>query len=164
MEASEKVETIKTKGAPRPGIDEYFIEIAKVVAKRATCPRLNVGAVLVRDKMIISTGYNGSAKGLPHCIDEGCKMYKGHCVRAVHAEANAVAQAAYNGVETHDSTLYITHFPCQACLKILINSGVTRIVYAERYEHKDSKHAEANAITQEFIDQSNLTVEKIKKK
>ena len=145
----------------RLGLDEYFIEIARVVSKRATCPSLSVGAVLVRDKTLISTGYNGSPRGLPHCSDVGCRVYKDHCVRAVHAEMNAVAQAAYNGVQTRDSTLYITHFPCQNCLKLLVNAGVRRIVYDKAYEHKDASHEEANAITQEFIQQSQLEVRRL---
>lgn len=148
----------------RLGLDEYFIEIAKVVAKRATCPRLRVGAVLVRDKMLLSTGYNGSPKGLPHCTDVGCKVYKGHCVRSVHAEANAIAQAAFNGIETQGSTLYVTHFPCHTCLKLLVNAGVGKIIYAERYEVKDDRHEEANAITREFIRDSKLAVKQFKKR
>lgn len=161
---AEQVETVNPPGAEkRLGIDEYFIEIAKVVAKRATCPRLKVGAVLVRDKMLLSTGYNGAPRGLPHCTDEGCKLYKGHCVRTVHAESNAVAQAAFNGTKTYDSTLYVTHLSCHICLKLLINAGVKRIVYVGKYEVKGDKHEEANAITQEFIKDSNLVVERFKK-
>lgn len=119
----------------RPDIDEYFLEIADVVAKRSTCPRANVGAVLVRNKMIISTGYNGAPRGLKHCTDVGCRVVSQHCIRTTHAEQNAVAQAAYNGVSTKDTTLYCTHFPCDICLKILINSGVRRIVYSTDYRN-----------------------------
>ncbi len=144
----------------RPGIDEYFMEIARVVSKRATCSRLKVGAVLVRDKIIVSTGYNGAPKGMAHCTDVGCKIYKDHCVRTVHAEQNAVAQAAYHGISTKDTTLYITTFPCQACFKILINAGIRRVVYSEPYEHAASSHEEANDITREFIRESALAVEK----
>lgn len=151
------------KAERRLGLDEYFIEIARVVAKRATCPRLGVGAVLVRDKMLLSTGYNGAPKGLPHCTDVGCKVYNGHCVRSVHAEANAIAQAAFNGIGTHGSTLYVTHFSCPTCLKLLVNAGVKRIVYAGRYEVKDDTHEEANAITKEFIRDSKLVVKQFGK-
>lgn len=119
----------------RPSWDEYFIQIAKVVATRSTCNRKQVGAVLVRDKRILSTGYGGSIRGQPHCLDVGCDIDKdtGGCVRTVHAECNAVAQASRNGVSTEGSTIYVTLSPCTTCFKILANAGIRRIVYAEEY-------------------------------
>lgn len=117
--------------------DEYFLEIAEVVSQRATCPRLRAGAVLVKDGMVLSTGYNGAPRGLPHCDDVGCRMVGGHCVRTVHAEANAVLQAAYHGVETLGATLYALYFPCEYCTKSLLNAGIKRIVYRNVYKNMD---------------------------
>jgi dCMP deaminase len=113
--------------------DQYFMDIAKQVATRATCDRKHVGAVLVRDRTILSTGYNGSIRGLPHCDDEGHMMENGHCVATVHAEANAIIQAAKNGVAIDEATLYTTASPCWACFKLIANAGCKRIVFAEFY-------------------------------
>jgi dCMP deaminase len=113
--------------------DSYFMEIAKVVATRATCNRKHVGAVIVRDRMILSTGYNGSIRGLPHCDDVGHLMEDGHCVRTVHAESNAIAQAARNGVNLDGAELYVTASPCWPCFKLVANAGIIRIVYEEFY-------------------------------
>ena len=113
--------------------DEYFMNIARVVATRATCDRKHVGAVLVRDKTILSTGYNGSIRGLPHCSESGHMMEDGHCVRTVHAEANAIIQAAKNGVAIEGATIYTTASPCWPCFKVIANSGCTRIVFGEFY-------------------------------
>ena len=107
--------------------------IARVVATRSTCDRKHVGAVIVRDKMILTTGYNGSIRGLPHCDDEGHMMEDGHCVRTVHAEANAIVQAARNGVRLDRSDIYVTASPCFGCFKLAANSGLTRIVFGEFY-------------------------------
>ena len=113
--------------------DEYFMNIARVVSTRATCDRKHVGAVLVRDKTILSTGYNGSIRGLPHCSEEGHLMEDGHCVRTIHAEANAVIQAARNGVRIDGATIYVTASPCWGCFKMIANAGCTRIVFGEFY-------------------------------
>jgi dCMP deaminase len=113
--------------------DEYFMNIARVVATRATCDRKHVGAVLVRDKTILSTGYNGSIRGLPHCSEAGHMMEDGHCVRTVHAEANAIIQAAKNGVSIDGCSVYTTASPCWPCFKLIANSGATRIVFGEFY-------------------------------
>lgn len=118
---------------PRATWDEYFMKIAGEVATRATCNRRHVGAVLVRDRSILATGYNGSVRGLPHCDDAGHLMRDGHCVRTVHAEANAVAQAARNGVRIDGATLYCTILPCLACMQLLANAGIVRAVYAGEY-------------------------------
>ena len=92
--------------------DRYFMEIARVVASRATCDRKHVGAVIVRDRTILSTGYNGSIRGLPHCDEVGHMMEAGHCVATIHAEANAILQAAKNGVAIDKADIYITASPC----------------------------------------------------
>lgn len=109
------------------------MEIAGVVASRATCARRKVGAVIVRGKTILSTGYNGSIRGLGHCDEEGHLMEEGHCVRTVHAEANAIAQAARNGVRIEGAAVYVTASPCWACFKLIANAGIVRICYGEFY-------------------------------
>src|SRR6476469_8373555 len=113
--------------------DVYFMNIAQVVASRSTCPRKFVGAVIVRDKTILSTGYNGSIRGMPHCSDVGHMMEDGHCVATIHAEANAIIQAARSGVNIDGATCYVTASPCWNCFKQLANAGVVRIVYGEFY-------------------------------
>tara|TARA_Y100000310_G_scaffold345353_2_gene464075 strand:+ start:1221 stop:2195 length:975 start_codon:yes stop_codon:yes gene_type:complete len=113
--------------------DEYFMNIADNAAARSTCDRKYVGSVIVRDKTILSTGYNGSIRGLPHCTDEGHLMVNDHCVATVHAEANAIIQAAKNGININKATLYTTASPCWDCFKLIVNSGVKRIVFGELY-------------------------------
>ena len=130
----------------RPSPDEYFLEIAFVVGKRATCLRNNVGAVIVRDKRILSTGYNGAPSGMEHCLEIGCirdleKIPSGtrhEKCRAVHAEQNAIIQAALHGVSIAGATLYCTHQPCILCAKMLINSKIKRVVYSTPYPDTDS--------------------------
>lgn len=125
----------------RPDWDSYFMEIAQVVSKRSTCLRRSVGAVLVADKQILATGYNGTPKGFSHCAETGClreqlKVPSGQMhelCRGLHAEQNAVIQAAVNGVSIKGATLYCTHQPCVVCTKILINAGIKRVVYANAY-------------------------------
>lgn len=111
------------------------MRIAHQVATRATCDRKNIGAVIVRDKTILSTGYNGSIRGLAHCDDVGHLMDEpgNHCVRTVHAESNAIAQAAKNGVTVENAEIYITASPCWTCFKLLANAGITKILYGEFY-------------------------------
>ncbi len=109
------------------------MDIARQVATRATCDRKHVGAVLVRDRTILSTGYNGSIRGMPHCDEVGHMMESGHCVATVHAEANAILQAAKNGVRIDGATLYTSASPCWPCFKLVANSGCVRIVYGEFY-------------------------------
>ena len=118
---------------PRASWDEYFMSIAQVVATRSTCPRKYVGAVIVRNRTILSTGYNGSIRGMPHCSDVGHMMEDGHCVATIHAEANAIIQAARNGVNIDGGTIYVTASPCWNCFKQLANGGIVRIVYGEFY-------------------------------
>ena len=114
--------------------DEYFMQIALQVSTRSTCDRKHVGAVIVRDRTILSTGYNGSIRGLAHCDDEGHLIDNGHCIRTVHAEANAIAQSAKHGVNVSNSSIYITASPCWTCFKLLANSGITEIIYGEFYQ------------------------------
>lgn len=130
----------------RPTWDEYFLDIAFSVAERSTCDRAHVGAVLVRDRRILTTGYNGSPAGLPHCDEVGHLLVDGHCVRTLHAEQNAIIQAALHGVSTEGATAYVTHQPCLTCAKMLINAGIKRVVYAGNYLDNYSRQflAEAN--------------------
>ena len=113
--------------------DRYFMNIAAEVATRSTCSRKHVGAVIVRDKTILSTGYNGSIRGLPQCDEEGHMMEDGHCVRTIHAEANAVIQAAKNGTRIEGAGIYVTASPCWQCFKMIGNAGLGRIVFGEFY-------------------------------
>jgi dCMP deaminase len=126
----------------RPPWDEYFMEICQVVARRATCSRRQVGAILVRDRRILTTGYNGPPRGLRHCEElGGCfrerigvpSGERHELCRALHAEQNAIIQAALHGVQTPGSTMYVTSFPCSLCVKMLINAGVVRVVYRGHY-------------------------------
>lgn len=117
----------------RPGWDEYFMQIARTVATRATCPRLSVGAVLVREHRILTTGYNGAPRGVAHCSEAGCLLVNEHCMRATHAEANAIVQGALHGVSLEGSIAYCTHQPCVNCSKLLISAGVAKIVYDAAY-------------------------------
>ena len=113
--------------------DTYFMNIAKVAASRSTCDRKFVGAVIVRDKTILSTGYNGSIRKLEHCFEAGHMMENGHCVATIHAEANAIIQAAKNGVCIDGAALYTTASPCWNCFKLIANSGLKRICFGEFY-------------------------------
>ncbi len=109
------------------------MRIAREVATRSTCDRKFVGAVIVRDKSILATGYNGSIRGLPHCSEDGHLMEDGHCVRTIHAEANAVIQAARNGVRIEGADIYVTASPCFSCFKMCANAGIKRIMFGEFY-------------------------------
>jgi len=117
----------------RTSWDDYFMSIARVVATRSTCDRKHVGAVIVRDRIILATGYNGSIRGLAHCDDVGHLMQDGHCVRTVHAEANAIVQAARTGVRIESSGIYVTASPCFGCFKLIANAGLARIAFGEFY-------------------------------
>jgi dCMP deaminase len=134
----------------RPTWDEYFIKIARDVASRSTCLRVpeGVGAVLVKNKHILATGYAGSFKGQPHCTDIGClidPVTKG-CRRTVHAECNAVLQAAQNGVNIDGSIIYCTMSPCWDCFKMLVNGGIVRIVYDTEYRTVDLQKESAKIL------------------
>ena len=128
--------TFIMKPPTRDSWENYFMRIAQQVASRSTCDRKHIGAVIVRDKTILSTGYNGSIRGLPHCDEVGHMMDEqgNHCVRTVHAEANAVVQAAKNGVKIDEAEIYITASPCWDCFKLLANAGIKTIYYGEFYK------------------------------
>ncbi len=117
----------------RPNWDSYFLDITLAVSRRSTCVRAQVGAIIVKDKRILTTGYNGAPKGLPHCLDEGCELVDGHCIRSLHAEQNAIIQAALHGVSLDGGTIYTTHQPCATCAKMIINAGLVRVVYVGHY-------------------------------
>lgn len=121
--------------------NKYFIKLAIQIATRATCSRLRAGVILVRDKTVLSGGYNGSPRGLPHCTDEdvGCLIIDGHCKRTVHSEANAIAQAARTGVNIKGAAAYVTHVPCYDCFKLLVNAGIVEIFYHKDYDNKTNK-------------------------
>lgn len=123
---------------------QYFMDIATAVATRATCDRLHVGAVIVKGRAILSTGYNGSIRGLGHCDDLGHLMEDNHCVRTVHAEANAIAHAARNGTSVLGATLYVTAKPCFSCFKLIVNAGIVEVVYGSAYR-EDPKVDQAAA-------------------
>ena len=145
QDAEKKIEEIYEKiecHMPRPTWDEYFMEIARVVASRATCNRGRSGCVIARDKQILVTGYVGSPRGLPHCDEIGHQMKtvvhgdgtaSQHCMRTAHAEANAIAQAARLGISVLNATMYCKMTPCAACAKLIINSGIKRVVAEKRY-------------------------------
>lgn len=117
----------------RPAWDNYFLKVAMLVSERATCPRMHVGCVLVKDKQILSTGYNGSIPGDDHCDDVGCLVVDNHCVRTIHAEMNALLQCASHGVNTKGATAYVTNMPCTNCSKALIAAGIKEIVIFSKY-------------------------------
>jgi dCMP deaminase len=144
----------------RPSWEEYFMDITHLVAKRSTCLRRHVGAVLVKDKKILATGYNGAPSGLEHCLDVGCLRdqlgipsgERHELCRGLHAEQNAIIQAAYHGVQIRGATLYCTNHPCIICSKMIINAGIQRIIYEEGY---------ADALAKEMLKESRVKVERI---
>ena len=119
----------------RTSRDRYYMAIAKLTATRSTCDRANVGAVAVKDKRIIMSGYNGSPSGTPHCYDafDGHILENGHCVRTVHAEQNIITQCAKTGIALEGATIYVTHFPCEICCKLLLSAGIKEVIYAKEY-------------------------------
>lgn len=120
-----------TVKSPRVPWHQYFMSVAVQVSSRSTCDRKRVGAVLVQDQTIISTGYNGSVRGSVHCDEAGHIIADNHCVRTIHAEVNALLQAAKHGVRVDGATLYSTHSPCWTCFKLLANAGVKRVIFDE---------------------------------
>lgn len=132
---------------PRPSWDAYFLGLAALVSTRATCPRKAVGAVVVRARRVLVTGYNGAVPGAPHCVDVGCDLVPladgtVNCVRTVHAEANAVCQAAATGVALAGGTLYGNTYPCWACAKLIASVGLVRVVVGDGYR-KDARVEDA---------------------
>lgn len=122
----------------RVGWHEYFMTMARHAGSRSTCDRKHVGAVIVRDRTVLSTGYNGSIRGQDHCDDAGHLMEDGHCVRTVHAEANAIIQAAKNGVSVDAAELYTTASPCWQCFRLIANAGIKRVYFGEFYRDERS--------------------------
>ena len=112
---------------------DYFMANAELISKRSTCNRAYVGAILVKNKRIIATGYNGGVADTPNCDELGHEMQDGHCIRTVHAEMNALIQCAKEGISTHDTEIYVTHFPCVNCTKALLQAGITKITYKTAY-------------------------------
>lgn len=145
----------------RPSWDEYFLELARLVSKRSTCLRRRVGAVLVKDKKILATGYNGVPSGIRHCSDIGCirerlKIPSGQrheLCRGLHAEQNVLLQAALHGVSTKGSVVYITNQPCMICAKMLINAGIRQLIIADGYP---------DALAKEFLKEAKIKVRKPK--
>lgn len=140
-------ETVSLGQYKRKSWDEYFLDIARLVSSRSTCLRRKVGAVLVKDNHILATGYNGAPRGLEHCLDRGC-IREEHGIpsgerhefcRGIHAEQNALIQAAVHGISIEGSTLYCTNFPCSLCSKLIINAKVKKIIYIEGYPDDLSK-------------------------
>ena len=115
---------------------EYYMQLAEVTAIRSTCDRAMVGAIIVKNDSVVATGYNGSVKGAPHCDDIGHQIENGHCVRTVHAELNAILQAAKNGVGIDGASIYCTLYPCGECQKAIINSGIKKVYYRNNYTNK----------------------------
>ena len=145
----------------RPSWDQYFMTITRQVADRSTCTRAKVGALIARDKNILATGYNGSPAGLPHCTEVGCLIYESrtpsgeieqNCFRTIHAEINAIAQAAKNGASIRDADIYITHTPCIHCFKVLINTGIRRVFYEKPYKL---------ATLEELLRYANVTLQQV---
>jgi dCMP deaminase len=132
---------------PRPSWDTYFLDITMLVAKRSTCLRRAVGAIIVKDKRILSTGYNGAPSGIRHCLEVGClreqlKIESGQrheLCRGIHAEQNAIIQAAYHGVSVKEASLYCTNLPCSICAKMIINAGIRKIYYRAGYADSMSR-------------------------
>jgi dCMP deaminase len=142
----------------RPTWDEYFMKITHTVAERSTCLRRHVGAVLVQEKRILATGYNGSPRGLKHCSEVGCLRQRNNVpsgerhelCRGLHAEMNALLQAASHGIRIEGSTLYSTTYPCSLCAKMLINGGIVRVVTVEDYP---------DALAKEMLDEAHIQVD-----
>ncbi len=151
------------KKSTRPTWDEYFLEVASLVSKRSTCLRRHVGAVLVKDKKILATGYNGAPSGLRHCLDIGCVRQKMNIpsgerhelCRGLHAEQNVILQAALSGVSTKDSALYITNQPCVICAKMLINAGISEVIISDGYP---------DIMAQDFLKAAKIKIRRINRK
>ncbi len=135
--------------------NSYFMDIAEAVSTRATCDRKHVGAVIVKDKRILATGYNGSMVGADHCDDVGHLMEDNHCIRTVHAEKNAILQCAKYGIACNEATIYINTFPCWNCFQSIINSGIIEIYYKSEY------NASFKTYVMQYINKMNILLEQI---
>ena len=136
----------------RPSWDEYFLKLAMLASERATCPRMHCGCVLVKDRYVLSTGYNGSLPGADHCEDVGCLVVDGHCVRTNHAEMNAIAQAARHGVSVDGATAYVTNMPCTTCAKALAAAGIRRVVVFSDYH---------STLAERFFEESGVVLDRL---
>ncbi|MCR5381562.1 MAG: cytidine/deoxycytidylate deaminase family protein [Lentisphaeria bacterium] len=128
-----KIVKIDASNWKRPSWDEYFLKLAMLASERATCPRMHCGCVLVKDKYVLATGYNGSLPGTPHCYEDGCMVVNDHCVRTNHAEINAICQASQHGISLSGGTAYVTNMPCTNCAKALVAAGIKRVVVFSDY-------------------------------
>jgi len=137
----------------RPSWDNYFLKLAMLVSERATCPRMHCGCVLVKDRQILATGYNGSIPGDSHCEDDGCMIVDNHCVRTIHAEINALLQCASHGVNTFGAKAYVTNMPCTNCAKALIAAGISEIIIFSEYH---------DTLAEEFFKKAKLEVVRLK--
>ena len=138
------------------------MSITGLAATRATCPRLRVGAIIVKDKRILSTGYNGSPKGFPHCDDIGCLIVKGHCVRTIHAEKNAISQAAKGGTEIKGADMYSLYFPCLGCMKDITSDGIKRLIYKNDYKRHKTEQKEEHQVATQIAKEAGLEIIKFK--
>ncbi len=151
----------KPKKDNRPNWDEYFLEIAGIVSKRSTCLRRKVGALIVKERRILATGYNGTPSGIKHCAQVGCLRVKlevpsgqrHELCRGLHAEQNALLQAALYGISLRESALYVTNQPCIICVKMLINAGIREVVIAGSYPDK---------MAREFLDEAGIAIRRVK--
>ena len=144
----------------RPDWDQYFLKLAMLASERATCPRMHCGCVLVKDKHVVSTGYNGSIPGDDHCEDVGCWVVENHCIRTNHAEMNALTQAARRGHATEGATAYVTNMPCTACAKALIAAGIKRVVvFSDFHDTVATKFFEKAGIILDKIPQPSLAID-----
>jgi dCMP deaminase len=132
--------------------DDYFLKVAMLVSERATCPRMHCGCVLVRDKQILSTGYNGSMPGEGHCEDVGCWIVDNHCIRTIHAEMNAILQCSSHGVNTYGAIAYVTNMPCTNCAKALITAGIKEVVIFSDYHE---------TLAEQFFEKSGVKLKRL---
>jgi dCMP deaminase len=147
----------------RPSWEDYFMDIAVLVSKRSTCIRRSVGAVIIKDKRILSTGYNGAPSGISHCLDVGCLREtmdipsgeRHELCRGIHAEQNAIIQAALYGVSIKDATVFCTNLPCSICAKMIINAGIKKIVYLYGY---------ADSMSRDMLEEADIKVVQLKNK
>jgi len=144
--------TSLSRSSARPSWDEYFLKLAMLASERATCPRMHCGCVLVKDKNVVATGYNGSIPGDDHCEDVGCLVINNHCERTVHAEMNALVQAAKRGHGVEGTTAYITNMSCTNCAKALIAAGVKRIVIFSDFH---------DTLAVEFFNKAGVIIDKL---
>ena len=140
------------KSTKRPSWDEYFLKVAMLVSERATCPRMHCGCVLVRERRILSTGYNGSIPGDGHCEDIGCLVVDNHCVRTIHAEMNAILQCSIHGISTQGATAYVTNMPCTNCAKALIGAGIKEVVIFSDYH---------DTLAEDFFAKANVSIKRM---